>query len=52
MLKARIERFRGYKTVLQKRQDEYEDKVSICKTELAARKFDVDRYKKAASAGE
>lgn len=37
-LKDRIERFRGYKTVLMKRQDEYEDKVAICKAELNARK--------------
>ncbi len=36
-LKDRIERFRGYKKVLQKRQDEYEEKVEICKAELRAR---------------
>lgn len=36
-LKDRIDRFRGYKTILHKRQDEYEDKVAICKAELAAR---------------
>ena len=40
MLKDRIVRFRGYKTVLQKRQDEYEDKVAICKNELRSRKHD------------
>jgi hypothetical protein len=39
-LKDRIERFRGYKTVLMKRQDEYEDKVQICKAELKARRHD------------
>jgi hypothetical protein len=39
-LKDRIERFRGYKKLLEKRQDEYEDKVAICKTELKARKYD------------
>lgn len=39
-LKDRIERFRGYKLVLQKRQDEYDEKVAICKTELQARKHD------------
>ena len=33
-LKDRIERFRGYKQVLMKRQDEYEEKVQICKAEL------------------
>lgn len=35
-LKDRIERFRGYKGVLTKRQDEYEEKVQICKAELKA----------------
>ena len=39
-LKDRIARFRNYKTVLQKRQDEYEDKVAICKSDLSARKHD------------
>lgn len=39
-LKDRIERFRGYKVTLQKRQDEYDEKVAICKTELASRKHD------------
>lgn len=38
MLKDRIERFRGYKSVLQKREDEYEDKVAICKNELKNQK--------------
>lgn len=33
-LKDRIERFKGYKQVLMKRQDEYEEKVQICKAEL------------------
>ena len=40
MLKTRIERFRGYKSILQKREDEYEDKVAICKNELRNRKSD------------
>lgn len=35
-LNDRLTRFRGYKSVLQKRQDEYEEKVSICKAELKA----------------
>ncbi len=34
MLKDRIERFRNYKNVLQKREDEYDDKLAICKNEL------------------
>jgi hypothetical protein len=37
-LKDRITRFRDYRNVLHKRQDEYEDKVAICKAELRARK--------------
>lgn len=36
-LKDRIARFTEYKKVLQKRQDEYEDKVAICRAELRAR---------------
>lgn len=36
-LKDRIDRFKGYKSVLMKRQDEYEEKVQICKAELKAR---------------
>lgn len=37
-LKDRLERFKGYKNVLQKRQDEYEEKVAICKAELRSQK--------------
>lgn len=37
-LKDRIERFRGYKKVLMQRQDEYEEKVQVCKTDLKAQK--------------
>lgn len=36
-LKDRIERFRKYKQVLQKRQDEYDEKVTICRNELKNR---------------
>lgn len=36
-LKDRIDRFRGYKSTLQKRQDEYEEKVTICKAELKSK---------------
>ncbi|MCC6276614.1 MAG: hypothetical protein IT289_01720 [Oligoflexia bacterium] len=39
-LKDRIKRFREYKRILQKRQDEYEEKVDICKTELKSRQHD------------
>ncbi|MBX3034250.1 MAG: hypothetical protein KF865_10035 [Bdellovibrionaceae bacterium] len=37
-LKDRLDRFKGYKSLLHKRQDEYEEKVSICKAELRAQK--------------
>lgn len=33
-LKDRLERFKGYKNVLMKREDEYEEKVAICKNDL------------------
>lgn len=36
-LADRIKRFRDYKNVLNKRQDEYEEKVSICKADLKGR---------------
>jgi hypothetical protein len=39
-LSDRIKRFSGYKNVLQKREDEYEDKLAICKAELKSRQFD------------
>ncbi len=45
-LKDRIERFKQYKLVLQKRQDEYEDKVEICKNELKVRQGDQAKLKK------
>jgi hypothetical protein len=38
MLRDRLGRFRGYKQVLLKRQDEFYEKVGICKTELMSRK--------------
>jgi hypothetical protein len=37
-LKDRIERFRQHRNVLEKRQDEYEEKISICQLELKSRK--------------
>lgn len=42
-LHDRIERFRGYKQILQKRQDEYEEKVEICKTELKGQKAQAEK---------
>ena len=42
-LKDRIERFRGYKQVLLKREEEYQDKVEICQAELRSRRSDSDK---------
>jgi hypothetical protein len=39
-LKDRIVRFRNYRNVLEKRQDEYEEKLAVCHTELKSKKFD------------
>ncbi|MCX7977857.1 MAG: hypothetical protein N2578_02515 [Bdellovibrionaceae bacterium] len=37
-LKDRIARFKKYKSILQKREDEYEEKVEICRAQLKAQK--------------
>lgn len=39
-LRDRLQRFQGYKTILQKRADEFEAKIEDCNTELAAKKMD------------
>jgi hypothetical protein len=39
-IKDRISRFREYKSLLTKRQAEYQQKVDICTAELNARKYD------------
>jgi hypothetical protein len=44
-LKDRLKRFREYKRVLQKRQDEYEDKLEICQTDLKAKRHDLKKAK-------
>lgn len=36
-LKDRLDRFKGYKKVLMTREDEYEEKVQICKTEMKSK---------------
>ncbi len=36
-LKDRLSRFQEYKRVLQKREEEYQDKVDVCKAELRTR---------------
>jgi len=45
MLKDRIERFRNYKQVLMKREDEYEDKVAVCKNDLKNQHGDSNKAK-------
>jgi hypothetical protein len=42
-IKDRLKRFREYKRILQKRTEEYEDKLDICKAELKTRKHDAQR---------
>lgn len=37
-LKDRIERFRDYKRVLEKREDEYQEKIDICESDLNSQK--------------
>lgn len=43
-LKDRLERFKGYKKTLMGRQDEYEEKVQICKAELKSHANKSDNY--------
>jgi hypothetical protein len=42
-LNDRIQRFKKYKTILQGRQDEIEEKIDICKTELKSQKHDIEK---------
>jgi len=49
-LKDRIARFTNYKSVLQKREDEYQEKLEICDAELAEREQDMKAKKAATSA--
>ena len=46
-LKDRIKRFRKYRSILQKREDEYEEKLEICDTKLAAAKHEAAQKEKA-----
>jgi hypothetical protein len=39
-LKDRITKFRNYRNVLEKRQDEYEEKLAVCQVDLRGRKAD------------
>ncbi len=42
-LKDRITRFKEYKRTLQKREDEYEEKVEICEAELSSQKHETQK---------
>lgn len=41
-LKDRLQRFQGYKIILQKRSDEFEEKIATCKSELATKELDAN----------
>jgi len=45
-LRDRITRFKNYKLILQKREDEYVDKVAICQASLKSQRFDVQATNK------
>lgn len=45
----RIKRFKGYKRTLQKRQDEYTEKLEICDAKFEAQKYDLEQKKKSKS---
>lgn len=44
-LNDRIDRFRKSKSTLQLREDEYEDKLAICKAELKSREYELKKSK-------
>jgi hypothetical protein len=48
-LKDRIDRFKNYRRVLHKRQDEYEEKIEICETQLKAAKHKMEEKAKKSS---
>lgn len=37
---ARVQRFTGYKTILQKRADDFQDRIETCKSQLATKEMD------------
>ncbi|MCB0390833.1 MAG: hypothetical protein KDD58_06075 [Bdellovibrionales bacterium] len=45
----RIKRFKGYKRTLQKREDEYKEKLEICDAKLEAVKFDANKKSSSAA---
>jgi hypothetical protein len=49
-LKDRINRFHGYRKLLNKRNDEYREKLDICETELSSRAHDMKKAEKSEKA--
>lgn len=45
-LKDRFQRFQGYKTILQKRADDYQHQIESCKAEVATREMDTNQSSK------
>ena len=45
-LKDRVQRFKGYKTILQKRADEFEAKIGECKEDLSHKEMDASQSTK------
>ncbi len=45
-LKDRLQRFQGYKMILQKRSDEFEEKIEQCKADLATKTQDTSQSSK------
>jgi hypothetical protein len=48
-LKDRLNRFKNYKRVLMQRQDEYEEKLEICKAEVKSKTYEQKKKAKAAN---
>lgn len=45
-LRDRLQRFQGYKTILQKRADEFEEKIETCNGEIAKKSIDTSQPSK------
>lgn len=45
-LKTRLQRFQGYKAILQRRYDDYQSQIESCKADLAARELDANQSSK------
>lgn len=46
MLKDRINRFQGYKQILQKRADDFQERIETCKAEVATKEMDSNQPSK------